>query len=328
MAMEIQLDSPLAGLVAGELQTAASPAAQALARAICAERPGVASILFYGSCLRKDTNEGVFDFYVLVDRYRDTYDSRLLAIGNAILPPNVFYIETESELGTLRAKYAVLSQSDFEAAVSPSCVHPYIWARFAQPSRLVHARDDDARDAATRASAQAIATLVQRLGVFLPASGRLQKFSLSALWQEAFTRTYGAESRPESEDTIRSVYEAASERYDEAGAHALAHLEAQGWLDSVTARGSSGAYEVEMPARRRSLARLRWQISRPIARILAILRLLKTAFTFGDWIPYAVWKVERHSGQRVELSERQRKHPLIFAWPVIWRVLLNRKPDA
>jgi hypothetical protein len=326
--MEIQLESPLAGLVAGELQTEASPAAQALVRAIRAEREGVASVLFYGSCLRKNSNEGVFDFYVLVDRYRDTYGSPLLAIGNAILPPNVFYIEAESEFGTLRAKYAVLSQSDFEKAVSPSCIHPYIWARFSQPSRLVYARDDEARDLAIRASAQAIVTLTERLGVFLPVSGQLQKFSLTAFWQEAFRRTYGAESRPESEDTIRSVYEAASERYDKAGAYALVHLEEQGWLDSVTARGSSGAYEVAMPALRRSLARLRWQISRPIARVLAILRLLKTAFTFGDWLPYAVWKVERHTGQTVELSERQRKHPLIFAWPVIWRVFLNRKPVA
>ncbi len=118
----IDLDSPLAHRIAAELAQEAPPTARALADAIRRERRDVASILFYGSCLRKKTDEGVFDFYVLVDRYRDTYDSRLLAIGNKILPPNVFYIETEFESRTLRAKYAVLSTRDFERAVRPSPV--------------------------------------------------------------------------------------------------------------------------------------------------------------------------------------------------------------
>ena len=75
-----------------------------------------------------------------------------------------------------------------------------------------------------------------------------------------------------------------------------------------------------MPRLRRLATRARWQLSRPIARVLALLRLLKTAFTFGDWLPYAVWKVERHSGVRVEASARQHRFPLIFAWPLVWRL--------
>ncbi len=34
-----------------------------------------------------------------------------------------------------------------------------------------------------------------------------------------------------------------------------------------------------------------------------------------------VWRAERHTARRIELTERQRRHPLIFAWPVILRVL-------
>ena len=55
--------------------------------------------------------------------------------------------------------------------------------------------------------------------------------------------------------------------------------------------------------------------------VVAVLGLLKTAFTFGDWVPYVLWKIERHTAVRVEVSERQRRHPLIFGWPVIFRVL-------
>ena len=46
--------------------------------------------------------------------------------------------------------------------------------------------------------------------------------------------------------------------------------------------------------------------------------------TFGDWVPYALWKLERHTGTRIELSERQRRHPFLFAWPEIFRVLRSR----
>lgn len=320
----IDLDSPLAELVSIELAVEAPPAAHALADAIRAERGDVASILFYGSCLRKKSNQGVFDFYVLVDRYRDTYDSPLLALGNAILPPNVFYIETEFQGETLRAKYAVLSRGDFERAVQPDCIHPYIWARFSQPSLLVYARDSEARDHAVRCASQAAVTLVQRLMVFLPANGRVQRFSASALWQLAFALTYGAERRVESDQRISSLYESAPERYDRAAEIALRVLERDQWIESATPRGTGAAYEVEMSPWRRSWMRWRWHLSKPVARTLAIGRLLKTAFTFGDWVPYALFKLESHTGEPIELTKRQREHPLIFAWPVIWKVYLRR----
>ena len=54
---------------------------------------------------------------------------------------------------------------------------------------------------------------------------------------------------------------------------------------------------------------------------LGLLRLLKTAYTFGDWVPYVLWKLERHTGRTIELSPRQRRHPLIFGWPIILPLL-------
>lgn len=320
----VEQGSPLTRLVASELATPTRESARALAEAIRAERGDVSSILFYGSCLWRETDEGVFDFYVLVDRYRDTYEEAWLAVGNAILPPNVFYIETQHAGVTLRAKYAVLSVADFEAAVQPGCVHPYIWARFAQPSRLVYARDAEARDFVARCGAQAIVTLMQRLMVFMPASDRSQRFSLSALWQRAFAMTYGAERRAESENYISSIYETAPARYDKAAEFAFEELKRQGFIERASERGGGHAYEVEMPPSKRRLMRWRWHLARPVARLLAIFRLLKTAFTFGDWVPYAIFKLERHTGEPIELTDRQRKHPLIFAWPVIWRVYLRR----
>ena len=57
---------------------------------------------------------------------------------------------------------------------------------------------------------------------------------------------------------------------------------------------------------------------------MATLGLLKCVFTFQDWASYGLWKLERHRGAPVEISDRQRRHPLLFAWPVLFRLLRDR----
>ncbi len=288
------------------------------------ERHGdaVAGVLFYGSCLRKDTHDGVLDFYVLVDDYRSAYSSFYLRLVNGLVPPNVFFLSRETELGTLRCKYAVISERDFRRGVSSDSAAPYFWARFAQPCLLVHARDDAARRLAVDGCAEAVLTLVKRLGVFLPAQGRAQRFSPAALWHEAFRRTYASELRPEPEETIRANYEADPLRYDALAGFALESLHEEGWIDELTRHGP--AFQVSMSPHRRRAARLRWHLARPFWKLLAFTRLVKNATTFGDWVPYVLWKLERHTGRKLEISERQRRHPFLYGWPVLARLLWQR----
>src|SRR5262245_34782779 len=104
----------LAALALAELERPAPPAARLLAERIRARHcETTAAVVFYGSCLRRATPEGVLYFYALVDSYRAAYRSRGLALANAILPPNVFYLETRGGGETLRAKYAVVARADF-----------------------------------------------------------------------------------------------------------------------------------------------------------------------------------------------------------------------
>jgi hypothetical protein len=86
----------------------AHPSALAIADAIRARHGGIAAILFYGSCLRQPATaptapEGVLDFYVVVDAYRDAYPGRLLALANKVLPPNVFHVATPWQGQSVRA---------------------------------------------------------------------------------------------------------------------------------------------------------------------------------------------------------------------------------
>jgi len=55
-------------------------------------------------------------------------------------------------------------------------------------------------------------------------------------------------------------------------------------------------------------------------KLLSVLRLFKAAFTFNEPLEYLLWKIERHTGLYIEPSQRQLKHPLIFAWPLLWKL--------
>src|SRR5499426_213326 len=124
-----------------------------------AVRHGAASraVLFYGSCLREKQLDGLMlDFYLIVSTYAAAYDKRWLAKANALIPPNVFPFQHEG----LAAKYAVLSEADFRRLNGPETRNVSVWARFAQPSRLVWARDDGARATAIDAVARAAPTLL------------------------------------------------------------------------------------------------------------------------------------------------------------------------
>jgi hypothetical protein len=309
--------------VSQELATPVRPSVAWLAERI-RERHGdaVLGVLFYGSCLRQQTDEGVLDFWVVVDDYRRAHARRSHAWINRVAPPNVYYLEQDHGGATLRTKYGVLDRGAFERGTALSALHPYVWARFAQPARLIAARDEAARDFFERCVAEAIVTMVGRLVCFLPAHGAWLRFSFAALWQEAFRRTYDSERRPEAEELIRDLYRVDETRYDAVAGWAMPVLVSRGHFASATPRPR--ACEVEIPELRQRLQRLRWRLMRPWARMLGLVRLLKTAFTFGDWVPYVLWKLERHTGRRIEPTERQRRHPLIFGWPIILPLLLRR----
>ena len=142
---------------------------------------------------------------------------------------------------------------------------------------------------------------------------------------EIATKPCGSCKNPFGERSIVQklvVQQRAGERYDSFAALALSRLQRDGWLDVVTQHGP--AFEVKMQPMRRNLARLRWHIERPFCKLLALVRLMKNATTFGDWVPYILWKIERHGGAHVEPTERQLRHPFIFGWPVLMRLLWRR----
>jgi len=308
----------LVAVLDAELATAVADGVVAMAGAIRARHgAAVTAVLFYGSCLRRSVVEGVLDFYVLVDEYGAAYRSRRLAWLNRVLPPNVFYVEHEHRGERLRAKYAVFSQRDF-AARAVGGPDARVWARFSQPSRLVWSRDAEARATALAAVEAATRTAVVQMLCWLPGDATLQRVAPSALWTNGFRETYGSELRGEAGVTIDSLYAADAARFDRVARLVLASDARLRMIEG------EGVFAVESDPLWRARVRREWATRRRVAKAVTVLGLLKTSLTFDDWVSYVLWKIERHSGKPVEISERQRRHPFLFAWPVLFRLLRDR----
>ena len=200
------MGASLRDLVAEELSQPVDQRVRAMAEAI-AGKDGKASrtVLFYGSCLREKQIDGLMlDFYLIVSNYREAYGRGWLALANRLIPPNVFYFEH----GGLAAKYAVLSEADFHRLNGPETGSVSVWARFAQPSRLVWAANEQARQAAIGAVERAVPTL---LGSAMP-KGQPVVEPLE-LWRAAFALTYSAELRAERKGRSGSVVDSDPDRY-------------------------------------------------------------------------------------------------------------------
>ena len=145
-------------IVAAELAEAADPRAVVMAAAVAKRHPGARAVLFYGSCLRETQLDGLMlDFYLIVRDYRSAFGKAWMAVANRLLPPNVFPFAHDG----LVAKYAVLSEADFARLNRPEAESVSVWARFAQPARLVWVADEAARQAVIAAVAQAAPTLFE-----------------------------------------------------------------------------------------------------------------------------------------------------------------------
>ena len=291
------------------------PAPVAALAAELAARAGdaTAAVLFYGSALRDDALDGVLDFYVLTDRPIAWPGSRWTALAGRILPPNVGYLETTIDGSVLRAKYAVMTLAQFRGAMAPGSLDTTLWARFSQPVVRVRARGDAEARAVRDAVAAAVVTAASWAAALGPARGAATDF-----WRALFQRTYAVELRPER-GTARAgdLVERDAARY---AALLPAAWRAAGIAFAVDAEG---ALAPALEARERAAAARRWRRRQALGRPLNVLRLVKAASTFDNAIDYVAWKVERHSGYRIEPSPFQRRHPLLAA-PALYLKLRAR----
>jgi hypothetical protein len=316
MARQDSRDSEVIRIVAAELAQPVPPAVGVLAQEI-RRRHGEALLacLFYGSCLRDRTVEGrVVDFYAIARDHRGFHGNPVSAVLNAILPPNVYYLETLHEGQVLRAKYAVISLAQLRRDTSARCFLPTLWGRLAQPCALAYARDRAVEEAVGRALAAAAETLLRRTLPLMP-----PRFTSREIWLRGFTESYRTELRAERGGRAALLYEAGARRCDRM-AKALLGASSPPSADENAEPGEAASLRHQGSRLERRKARLAWWGRRVLGRSLHVLRLAKAAYTFTGGLDYVLWKIETHSGVRAEPTPWQRRHPLIAAPKLAWQL--------
>jgi hypothetical protein len=289
------------------------PGLRALADAARAQHGASArAVLFYGSCLRTgNIHDGLVDLYLLVDDYRAAYKSRILAFLNRLLPPNVFYLEVPYQGHTLRAKYAVLTLADLRRGTE-RWFHSYLWGRFCQKSGLVYVQDDQYARQVQEAFGAAVMTFVARTLPRMDAS-----FDARDMWTRGLSLSYRSELRTEQPDGAARLFDADPEYYRALTRAALAGAPFAGMVRPDT---MPDRYQVRMPRNARRLNSAAWRLRALQGKVLSVLRLLKASMTFTNGVNYILWKIERHSGVRVEVSEKLRRVPLLAVIVIFWRL--------
>jgi hypothetical protein len=288
----------------------------ALAEAARKRHDGVAAVLFYGSCLRSSRfDEGIADLYLLVDDYHSAFGSRLKALMNRLLPPNVFYLEVPCAGKTLRAKYAVLTLEDFFKG-SHQWFHSYIWGRFAQPSGLVYVRNEEIAGQVRDALVLAVSTFVRRA---LPQAPEI--FTIRELWAAGLSLSYRCELRSENPAAAVRLYDAAPDYYDTITPEVL---QASGLPVEALPTEGPARYRLRLPSWERQLNSCTWRLRQVQGKVLSVLRLLKALLTFENGLDYILWKIERHSGIRIETSPALRRFPLLAVCVTFWRLFRKK----
>lgn len=301
------MNTPLQNLIGLQIAQPVPPAVAALGTAL-RQRYGahVLAMLFYGSCRRvHDDAGGIADIYLLVDAPRATGESMLTVFANRILPPNVYYLEIPFDGRTARAKYAVLTLAQFERGTA-HWFHSYLWGRFAQPCGLLHAADAAAKQRVTQAIVRAVTTFTRHALPRLPA-----QFDAETLWTRGLLLSYAAELRSETPDKIRALYAQSATDFDALTRAVAAEC---GW-EGLPA----GQYRNPATRGKRILSIAAWAVRCVYGKLLSVLRLLKASFTFDGGIAYVAWKIERHSGVRLEITPFMQRNPRLGGLGAFWR---------
>ncbi len=223
-----------------------------------------------------------------------------------MLAPNVYYLETPFAGRTARAKYAVVSLAAFERGTS-RWFHSYLWGRFAQPCGLLYAADAAVRARVVGALGAAVATFATRTLPRLPSDVRrrdpVDAGPAPELCGGAPRGAAGTDPRAllRSGDRIRRA-DACRRLAPRLATRCVRSLSQRQHPDAIASRSACG-----------------WAVRRVQGKALSVARLLKASFTFDGGLPYLVWKIERHSGVKVEITPFMRRFPRWGAIGAMWR---------
>ncbi|MFT3967414.1 MAG: hypothetical protein QM690_16190 [Sphingobium sp.] len=272
------------------------------ARQLAAVEPGSVAILFYGSVLRTRKLDDLLDFYVLTES----------AGRGPLVWPRVTFHEMRVGNRIVRAKVATMPLALFRDAAAGRRLDTTIWTRFCQPCALAWSRDAAAAGHVVHAVASAIVTAAAYAAVLGPKAAQPADF-----WTALFECTYHTEFRVEAPGRSALIVSHAPGHY--------ADLLTLAWDAAGIAWTREGdAVRPCMPFALCLALVDGWWRRQSMGKALNIVRLVKAAFTFAGAGRYALWKIERHTGVRIEPTRWRQDHPVLAAPGVLWQLFRAR----
>ena len=271
----------------------------AMCEKIMARHPDrVQALIYYGSSLRAMNDpDKMLDFYVIVDSYRKTHRNPLRAVLNAGFPPAVYYLENENGDGSIaRCKYSIISINAFENRCRG--FFTIVWGRFAQPCVLLMSKNEKIKTRIQMARANAVRHLAAQTAPLLEPD-----VDFTTFWARGFMESYNTELRPESSgDRSKEIVDRYAGRYE-----ALKRV-----LDSESELAPAG--------KSRLYSKWKWTWRRVLGKPYAALRVLNSAFTFDGGLEYVLHKLKNHSGKTIDVSESQKRHPILWSPILAWKL--------
>lgn len=298
--------------------------ARAAARSVAEQAgPSVLAVVFFGS-RKTGARPDAFsahDFFVITRDYRAFYGAlgrsgalrrpRLAAGLNTVLPPNQISLSAPGP--GLRLKCAVLSMEAFLRETSPRRGDHFLLGRLFQPAEVLHTAGPLVAEQVLDGLVSACRMTYSWSRPWLPG-----RFAVEDYCRTLLRVSFAAEIRPEPAGRADALWQAQQEALRPIYARLLAELAGAGELREE----EPGLYALAKPAGAGERVRLavyfRWSLLRATAR------WAKHMVTFEGWLDFIVRKAQRHTGQQIELTPRERRLPLLFLWPRLFRYLRHK----
>jgi hypothetical protein len=257
----------------------------------------VRAIVFYGSLLSDATRTptSFHDFYVIVDSLADYHARVRDRLVGRVLPPSIYYRQFGDDL---RCKYCVLTTAQFEHEMSPRAADIHNVGRFSKRVAVLWTQDQATYDLIVDGCLAAARTLRPHALALLPA-----EFTLDDFIRTLLRLSYLGEQRVAEDTKVDSLFAAERDHYRKFYGAILAEAGLERSGDAYRQPEPTAADRKRTErflARSRRRGKMRWP---------------KYIVTVDNWLEIALAKVERHHGVKVELTEREKRWPLIFGWP-------------
>jgi hypothetical protein len=321
--------SPLALAVAERaLSPSDDPALDAAVRRLAGAAGGaLVGLVFFGSRRTGAALANVFsayDLFVVVEGYRAFYDSLrragltgkrpgVLAVVSGWLPPTQCSLRFEAE--GIHVKASVIRHDTWRRETSARRRDHFCVGRLCQPTRILHFRDEDARGHLLEGLVSSHRETWQWSRPWLPPS-----FDADAYGRSGLRTSMRWEVRPEPAGRAEALWEAQRDLQIPVFEALLRELAERGEVSPAS--GPLGTFAPTRPVGRAERVRLEHYFRRSMVR--ATSRWLKHTVTFEGWLDYIVRKASRHTGEAIEITDRERRWPWVFLWGRLFRYLRDR----